>query len=109
MVSGCPGRPRDRGAARSGDLTHGDLPDELTTVGRFLRPPQSPQVPAEIRGKSFVIVEAIHAGDPALADELLAPLRALGPVRDTIQPITMPGLGHLDMDPEQPVPNVGDG
>src|SRR5260370_35955423 len=97
MVSGCPGRPRDRGTARSGDLTHGDLPHELTTVGRFLGPPQSPQVPAEIRGKPFVIVEAIHDGAPALADAQLAPLRGLRPDRDNSQPITLPGRTHMNM------------
>jgi len=49
------------------------LPDDLTTIGRFLNFPSFPELPADIRGKSFVVVEAIHAGDPARADELLAP------------------------------------
>jgi hypothetical protein len=62
-----------------GELTRGGPPDELTTVGRFLNLPPIPQIPEQIRGKSFVIVEAYHLGDPAEADELLAPLRALGP------------------------------
>src|SRR6516162_3399626 len=92
------------------DLTHSDsVPDELTTVGRFLRLPPIPEIPEEVRGKSFVIVEAYHVGDPAHADELLAPLRALGPVNDTIQTVPMPALSHLHMDPEQPVPGFGDG
>ena len=92
-----------------GELTRGGLPDELTTVGRFLRLPEVPHIPAEIRGKSFVIVEACHIGDPGQADALLAPLRALGPVRDTIATIPVPALSHLHMDPEQPVPGAGDG
>ena len=63
------------------ELTHSDaLPDELTTVGRLLQLPPIPEIPEPVRGKSFVIVEALHVGDPAQADELLAPLRALGPV-----------------------------
>ena len=33
---------------------------------------------------SLVLVEAYHVGDPAQADALLAPLRALGPINDTI-------------------------
>jgi len=86
-----------------------DLPDELTTVGRFLRLPPIPEIPEEVRGKSFVIVEAYHVGDPAQADELLAPLRALGPITDTIRTVSMPALSHLHMDPEHPVPGVGDG
>jgi hypothetical protein len=56
-----------------------------------------------------VIVDTYHAGDRAQADELLAPLRALGPVNDTIGTVSMPELGRVHMDPEQPVPAVGDG
>jgi FAD binding domain/Berberine and berberine like len=91
------------------ELTVAEPPDELTTVGRFLNLPPIPEIPEPVRGKSFVIVEAIHAGDPREADELLAPLRALGPVNDTIATISLPALSHLHMDPEQPVPGVGDG
>jgi FAD/FMN-containing dehydrogenase len=92
------------------ELTESDrLPDELTTVGRFLRLPPIPEIPEPVRGKSFVIVEAYHVGDPAQADELLAPLRVLGPVNDTIATVPMPALSHLHMDPEHPVPGFGDG
>ena len=91
------------------ELTERELPDELTTVGRYLQLPPFPEIPEPVRGKSFVIVEAIHLGDAARADELLAPLRALGPVNDTIARIPVPALSHLHMDPEQPVPGTGDG
>jgi hypothetical protein len=92
-----------------GELTRGDVPDELTTVGRFVNLPPIPQIPEHIRGKSFVLVEAYHLGNPAQADELLGPLRALGPVNDTITTVPVPALSHLHMDPEQPVPGRGDG
>jgi FAD/FMN-containing dehydrogenase len=92
------------------ELTHSDdLADELTTVGRFLRLPPIPEIPEPVRGKSFVIVEAYHIGDPAQADELLAPLRALAPVNDTIATVPLPALSRLHMDPEHPVPGFGDG
>ena len=91
------------------ELTRGELPDELTTVGRFLRLPPLPEIPGEIRGKSFVVVEAFHVGDPGVADDLLAPLRALGPLNDTIATVPVPALSHIHMDPEQPVPGAGDG
>jgi len=90
-------------------LTRSGPPDELTTVGRFLNFPPVPQVPEPVRGKSFVVVEAFHVGDQARADELLAPLRALGPVNDTITHVPVPALSHLHMDPEEPVPGAGDG
>jgi hypothetical protein len=91
------------------ELTRCELPDELTTVGRYLRLPPLPEIPEPVRGKSFVVVEVIHVGEPEQADELLVPLRALGPVMDTIQPISMPALSHMHMDPEHPVPATGDG
>ena len=91
------------------ELTRHGLPDELTTVGRYLRLPSLPDIPEPMRGKSFLVVEAIHLGEPKHADELLAPLRALGPVMDTIQRIPTPALSHVHMDPEHPVPATGDG
>ena len=91
------------------DLTRGAVPDELTTLGRFLRLPPVPELPAEIRGKSFALIEAFHLGDQAQADELLAPLRALRPVNDTIATVTVPELLHVHMDPEQPAASLGDG
>src|SRR4051795_2234984 len=46
------------------ELTHSaELPDELTTVGRFLRVPSKPEIPEAMRGRSFAIVEAYHLGD----------------------------------------------
>ena len=85
------------------------VPDELSTVGRFLRLPPVPEIPEPLRGRSFALVEAYHVGDPAQADALLAPLRALGPVMDTVGTVPMPALSHLHMDPPQPVPAAGDG
>ena len=90
-------------------LTESGLPDELTTVGRYLQLPPLPEIPEPVRGKSFVVVEAIHVGDPAEADELLRPLRALAPVNDTIATIPVQELSHLHLDPEEPVPGVADG
>jgi FAD/FMN-containing dehydrogenase len=91
------------------ELAEGEIPDELTTVGRLVSLPPIPEIPEEVRGKSFAIVEVIYDGDPVSADALLQPLRALGPINDTIDRMTMPQLSHLHMDPEQPVPAVGDG
>lgn len=91
------------------ELTHSELPDDLTTVGRILHFPPIPDIPEPVRGKSFATVEAYHVGTPAIADELLAPLRALGPVNDTIETISMPALSRVHMDPDHPVPNGGDG
>ena len=61
-----------------------DLPDEMTSVGRILQFPPIPQIPEPVRGQSFVVVEAIWPGEPGEGERLLEPLRALGPVMDTI-------------------------
>ncbi|HEY3765717.1 MAG TPA: FAD-binding oxidoreductase, partial [Gaiellales bacterium] len=90
-------------------LTASGVPDALTTVGRFLKFPPIPEIPEAVRGKSFVVVEAIHLGDAAEADALLAPLRALEPVMDTCATIPASQLAALHMDPDHPVPGIGDG
>lgn len=91
------------------ELTGAGMPDELTTVGRLMQMPVLPEVPEPLRGRSFVVVEAFHLGDPALADQILAPLRALDPETDTIDVVPAEVLSYLHMDPEQPVPVVGEG
>ena len=91
------------------ELSQDSLPDELTTVGRLLRLPPLPDIPEPVRGRSFVVVEAVHAGDPAEAEALLAPLRALEPELNTLRRMPLEELGHMYMDPERPVPGIGDG
>src|SRR5262249_51636454 len=91
------------------ELTQAAPPDDLSTMARYVNFPPIPEVPEPVTGSSFVIVDVYPAGDRARADELLAPLRALGPVNDTIGTVSMPELSRVHMDPEQPVPAVGDG
>ena len=90
------------------ELTQDNPPDELTTVGRFVNFPPIPDIPEQIRGKSFVLVEVFHLGKPVQADKWLAGLRALGPVNDTVATVPIPAVSHIHMDPEQPVPYAGD-
>jgi hypothetical protein len=91
------------------ELTQSGLPDEFTTSFRFMRFPQDPQVPEPVRGRWYAVVDAVHLGTPAEADALLAPLRRLRPVTDTVRTISMPALSHLHMEPEHPVPGVAGG
>jgi FAD/FMN-containing dehydrogenase len=85
------------------------LPDETTSVGRILQLPPLEEIPEPVRGKSFVVVEVIHCGSADEGRELVAPLRALSPVMDTIDLISLEALSHMHMDPEHPVPGSGDG
>ncbi|HLY50853.1 MAG TPA: FAD-binding oxidoreductase [Solirubrobacteraceae bacterium] len=89
--------------------TQQNLPDEIISVGRLINVPELPMVPEPLRGRSFVIVEIVYLGDERDGEELIAPLRALGPEIDTIATIPVTGLSHLHMDPPEPVPGKGDG
>jgi FAD/FMN-containing dehydrogenase len=91
------------------ELTQSDLPDEFTCYARITHFPPIPGIPEHLRGRSFVTLFVSHLGAPAEADTLLAPLRALRPVTDTIQTIPAKALGRLHMDPEQPSASVSDG
>jgi hypothetical protein len=86
-----------------------ELPDEMTSVGRILQFPPLPEIPEPVRGQSFVVVQAIWLGEQEEAERLLEPLRALGPVMDTVDWMPIERLSRLHMDPEEPVPGVGDG
>ena len=84
-------------------------PDEMTAQLRFLTLPPIPDLPEPLRGKSLVDVTGAFIGDPADGEQLMRPLREIaGAVWDTwgVQPVAE--LRHLAMDPEQPVPGVGD-
>lgn len=98
----------DEALAAWRDLTH-VAPDALTSMGRYIRLPPLPEIPEELRGKSFAVVHAYYVGGSTDAEELLAPLRALRPVVDTARPVPIHRLTPLHMDPPQPVPAAGDG
>ena len=86
-----------------------DLPEEMSSVGRILQFPPIPEIPEPVRGRSFVVVQAIWLGEQAEGERLLEPLRALGPVLDTVGPTPVEELWRLHMDPEGPAPGMGDG
>jgi hypothetical protein len=85
------------------------VPDEVTSVGRFLQFPPIPAIPEPLRGKSFVVVEATFLMDWYAASTILQPLRALNPAMDTFTTMPVTELEHLHMDPDHPVPGHGDG
>lgn len=100
---------------RAADVLHawrawtGTVPDEITSLGRILRLPPLPQVPEQLRGRAFALVEAAYLGDADTGADLIRPLRRLGPELDTFSMIPAPALQHLHLDPDQPVPAQGDG
>lgn len=86
-----------------------EVPDSVTSVGRVLRFPPLPDLPPFLSGRSFVVVEAAILESPERVEELLAPLRELGPEIDTVHPQQTSELLQLHMDPPGPTPGFGDG
>jgi hypothetical protein len=85
------------------------LPDSVTSVGRLLNLPPTPEIPDGLRGRSFVLVEAACLATDPEGIELLRPLRELGPEIDTFAMLPPTELGALHMDPVEPVPAFVDG
>jgi FAD/FMN-containing dehydrogenase len=90
------------------DWTHA-TPTTLTSVARMMRLPQLEVVPAPLRGRELVVVEAAYVGSPDSGDDLLRPLRELGPELDTFDVVPAQALTRLHRDPEGPSPGIGDG
>lgn len=82
--------------------------DDVTSIVRFLRPPDIPDVPEFLRGKAVLTIGAACIGDQAAGEAAIAPLREIGePILDTFGQMPPPGLCKIHMDPEQPVPGLG--
>jgi FAD/FMN-containing dehydrogenase len=79
-------------------------PDELMTWASLLQFPDLPDVPEPVRGRSFTVVMGVHQGEEHEGRELLAPIRALGPVMDTFAMVPPAGIAELAMDPPDPLP-----
>jgi FAD/FMN-containing dehydrogenase len=83
-------------------------PDTVTTSARIMQVPPLPDVPEFLRGRGLVVIDGAALGDEASARAVLEPLRALGPEIDTWAMMSPAGLSHVHMDPEHPVPGMGD-
>lgn len=90
------------------DLTD-TAPDELATIARLLRIPDIPGVPPPLAGRAFAVIDVVYDGDAAAGAELIAPLRALGPEMDNVATMPARDLGRIHLDPEDPLPFIGNG
>jgi hypothetical protein len=85
-----------------------DAPETATTSARIVQVPPLPDVPEMLRGRQFVVIDGAVLGSDAYANGVLAPLRALEPEIDMFATAPPAALSHLHMDPEHPVPGIGD-
>jgi hypothetical protein len=84
------------------------LPEEVTSIVRFLRPPPRPHIPEEIRGRPLLTMAAACIGPETEGEERIATLREVGePILDTFAQIPAERLCTIHMDPEQPIPGLG--
>lgn len=84
--------------------------DDVTSVVRFITPPPIPDVPEPIRGRPLLTIDGACIGSQGEGEATVAPLRELGEtIMDTWGQIPAAGLCRIHMDPEQPVPGIGEG
>ncbi|HEU4706481.1 MAG TPA: FAD-binding oxidoreductase [Solirubrobacterales bacterium] len=82
--------------------------EDVTSVVRFLRPPDVPDVPEPLRNKPLLTIDGACIGDREAGEAAFAPLREIGePIVDTFAQVPTPALCRIHMDPEQPVPGLG--
>jgi hypothetical protein len=95
---------------RSGEILHAwhawalGVPDELTSVARILQLPPLPQIPAPLRGNSFIVIEAVYLGSETNGIELLQPTPPTRPCdRHDRRSYAPAAISDLHMDPREPV------
>src|SRR5215211_276625 len=102
-----PGALGSEGVRAWRDWTAG-VSEDVTSILRFLRPPDIPDVPEPLRGKELLVIDAACIGDQAAGEAAIAPLRGIGePILDSFSQIPAAGLCRIHMDPENPVPGYG--
>ncbi len=86
------------------------VPDEVSSVVRFITPPPIPDVPEPIRGVPLLTIDAACIGSQAEGEATIATLREIGEtIMDTLAWMPAAGLCRIHMDPENPVPGIGEG
>ena len=80
----------------------GEAPESVTSVARIFQAPDLPWLPADVRGRRLVLLDAVVLGDPDRARELLGPLRKLRPELDTFGDVPAASVARLHVDPEAP-------
>lgn len=84
------------------------VPDEVSSMMRFLDLPPIPDVPEPLRGKKLLAITAACIGTEDEGKQAVEPLLEIGkPMMDTFAQIPGAGLTRIAMDPEPPVPVIG--
>jgi FAD/FMN-containing dehydrogenase len=82
--------------------------ENVTSVVRFLRPPDIPDVPEPLRNTPLLTIDGACIGGREEGEAAFAPLLEIGePIMDTFDQAPPAALCRIHMDPEQPVPGLG--
>ena len=82
--------------------------DNVTSVVRFLTPPDIPDVPEPLRGTPLLTIDGACIGSREEGEAAFAPLLEIGePMMSTFDQVPPAALCRIHMDPEQPVPGLG--
>ena len=79
-----------------------ESPDSVTSVARLFQAPDLPWLPADVRGRKLVIIDAVVLGGSEAAARVLAPLRALRAEIDTFRECSAASVAQLQVDPIEP-------
>lgn len=80
-----------------------NCPEEMTAALKLVHVPDLEAVPALFRGKFLAVVLIAHNGDPQEAEQLVEPLRAVGPrLVDALAPVPYTESGSIHDEPEEP-------
>jgi FAD/FMN-containing dehydrogenase len=84
------------------------LDENVTSVVRFLRPPDIPDVPEPLRGTPLLTIDGACIGSREEGEAAFAPLLEIGePMMNSFDQVPPAALCRIHMDPEQPVPGLG--
>jgi FAD/FMN-containing dehydrogenase len=82
--------------------------ENVTSVVRFLRPPDIPDVPEQLRGTPLLTIDGACIGSREEGEAAFAPLLEIGePMMNSFDQVQPAALCRIHMDPEQPVPGLG--
>jgi FAD/FMN-containing dehydrogenase len=82
--------------------------ENVTSVVRFLRPPDIPDVPEPLRNTPLLTIDGACIGSREDGEAAFAPLLEIGePIMNTFDQVPPAALCRIHMDPEQPVPGLG--
>ncbi|MEC3920334.1 FAD-binding oxidoreductase [Nocardia sp. CDC160] len=78
------------------------VPDEMSSSIALISYPDAPALPEQLRGRHIVHLRIAYLGNLDRGTSLVAPLRALGPLIDTVAPIPYTKAGSVHNDPAMP-------